>query len=245
MDALQWDDADLAALSTPTPADQKAAASRWESDAPKWAALLLTLFTFDVFTQRYTSPAGIVVPETTIRQAVDVVAQRGGARLAALTAQLQAGALDVPTWQVQMAQELRTLHLAMAAAGQGGWAYLAPVDFDAVAAKIQVQLGFLQGWAEQLAAGTAPLDGRALARAQLYGSASRGTYEATRREQQALRGGQERRLLHAAESCPDCEGYAGQGWVSIGTLPGIGEASVCRSNCRCSFAYRVAVRVAA
>lgn len=244
-DALAWDDTDLATLSETTPADQKAAARRWAEDAPKWAAALLTLFVFDAATLRYTSPAGVLVPEAIVRRAVDIVAEQGGARLAALTERLVAGTLDLATWQVQMAAELHTLHLVMAAAGHGGWAHMAPVDFAAVGEKLQVQLGFLQGWAAQVAAGTAPLDGRALARARLYGQAGRGTFEETRREQQALRGGQERRVLSAAESCADCVGYARRSWQPIGRLPGVGEASVCRANCRCHFEWRPAQRVAA
>jgi hypothetical protein len=39
--ALAWSEADLETLSTPTPADAKAAAALWKRDAPAWARDLI------------------------------------------------------------------------------------------------------------------------------------------------------------------------------------------------------------
>jgi hypothetical protein len=188
--------------------------------------------------------SGRFVPQAAVRQAVDVVVDKGADRLARLTAQLRAGALDVPTWQAQFAQELKLTHLATATAAKGGVAQMAPADWGRVGQQLRVQYGFLRGFAADVASGKQPLDGRAESRARLYGQAARATYEETRRGIQRERGGQERRVLHSArESCADCVSYAGRGWAPVGSLPAIGE-SACRSNCRCTLEYRAVRRAA-
>jgi hypothetical protein len=196
-------------------------------------------FRWDAAVLRYRAPSGRFVPQTAVRQAVDQVVSAGTQRVASLTQQLTAGAIDVPSWQQQVATELKSLHLATATAAKGGWSEMAPSDFLAVGRQLKVQYTFLRGFAADVASGKQPLDGRAVARAMLYGKAARGTFQETGRTKQRERGGEERRVLSAVESCEDCVSIAAEGWSAIGSLPAIGD-SVCRQNCRCEFEYRSA-----
>lgn len=77
------------------------------------------------------------------------------------------------------------------------------------------------------------------ARAAMYVTAAVGIYEAVRRtvlrDDGRIRW--ERRVRQASNSCASCRVYEAAGWVRIGTLPGIGQACECHSNCRCRFDY--------
>jgi hypothetical protein len=192
-------------------------------------------FTYDTAAGRYRGPSGRFVPEQSVREAVDAVVDGGTQRVARLTQQLVDGALDLPGWQQQMAAELKSLHLATAVAGHGGWAQMAPADFGWVGQRLRTQYEYLRGFAADLASGAQPLDGRAVNRARLYGEAARqGYYEMQRRDGRLHGATQERRVLHAAESCAGCVAQAGRGWQPAGTLPPLGSQP-CLSRCRCTW----------
>jgi hypothetical protein len=202
-------------------------------------------FPWDPVAQRYRGPSGAFVPESAVRAAVEDVVELSTTRVQALTARLAAGTLDLAAWQQQMALELKAAHLATATAARGGWAQMSLADFGWVGQRLRGQYAFLRDWASALADGTAPLDGRAPARAALYSEASRSTYEEARRRGGRLAGrSEERRVLRASEHCAGCRTQAARGWQPAGTLPGIGTQE-CRSRCRCSFETRLARRDAA
>jgi hypothetical protein len=197
-------------------------------------------FTWDPAARRYRGPTGAFVPDAAVRQAVDAVVDGSGARLAVLTQRLVDGALDLATWQQQMAAELKALHVATATAAHGGWAQMSPADWGWVGQRLRTQYGYLRDWAADLAAGRASLDGRAVARATLYGDAARQTYqEMTRRDARLHGGTEERRLLRATESCAGCRAQAALGWQPAGTLAPLGSQP-CLTRCRCVWDTRVA-----
>lgn len=198
-------------------------------------------FAYDTKLARYRDlRTGRFLAHSTIRQAVDQVAKVGGDRMAAITGRLRSGVIDLPTWQVQMAGEIKTLHVTQATAAKGGKAQMSPADYGRVGAEVKKQYQYLARFAEDVASGKQTLDGRAENRARLYGEAGRGTFEDQRRHLWADKGAiEERRVLHAAEHCADCVAAAGRGWSPEGALPRIG-ASACRTRCKCTFTFRMA-----
>lgn len=181
---------------------------------------------------------GHTVPPRTVRAAMDSAIERAAYDMGALTARLQDRTITIRQWQEGMADAIRTQHSMAAALARGGWHEMAPADWGRVGGRLRGQFAYLQRFANQLESGEQKLDGSLRVRCQMYVEASRGTYEATRRSMEAAGGmDEERRELHALESCDDCIAYAALGWQPIGTLPPIGE-SACSVNCKCTFSFR-------
>lgn len=182
---------------------------------------------------------GRFVSELTVRGDLDKYIDAKNAKLDSLTTQLRNREISLADWQTQMRNEIRTAHTNAAMVAKGGRDQMTNADWGRTGRELRTQYEYLDKWAADIASGKVKLDGRANVRAQLYGDASRGTYEQNRRAAAATNGNNlERRILHAAESCQDCIEYAGRGWQPIGTLPVIG-ASICRTNCKCTFEYSI------
>jgi hypothetical protein len=196
-------------------------------------------FRYSVEAGRYRDPrTGRFISERIVRSWVDALADNAGERMVGLTRHLQSGALDLADWQVQMAAEIKQLHVAAGLAAHGGRAMASPADHGFIGSQIRAQLAYLRDWSAQIANGAAPLDGRLLARARLYSDAAVTVYEAVRGRDARLRGYQaERWRLAVADHCAGCPTQAGKGWVSIGSLPAIGSQP-CRARCRCSKQFR-------
>lgn len=82
--------------------------------------------------------------------------------------------------------------------------YFPTFPFDEVI--ILAAILFVRGFANQIADGTQALDGRALVRADLYGEAARGTFEAMRQLCATRMKGMEEeiRILCGADYCDGC-----------------------------------------
>jgi hypothetical protein len=195
-------------------------------------------FTYAPRAGRYRDASGRFVPESAVRVAVDAVTDAGTERIADLTRQLQAGTLPLARWQQQMSVELKTLHVATAMVANGGRQQMAPSDYGRVGARLREQYQFLGQFAADLASGKQPLDGRLLARAELYGQAARAGFEAERRRLAGIRGeSEERNVLHPADHCRECLSETARGWVRIGTLVPVGQR-ICRTRCHCTIRTR-------
>jgi hypothetical protein len=189
---------------------------------------------------RYTSAtSGRFVSSATVKAELEKVAARSVENIRALSESLRAGNINLAEWQAGMMREVKTLHVANAAAANGGWAQMSQSDWGHTGNLIKQQYKYLDNFATEISNGKQPLNGRLNVRADMYGKAGRGTFEETRKRYQRDSNlmEEERRILHAAESCEDCIDAAGRGWVPIGTLPRIGQ-SRCKTNCACSFEYR-------
>lgn len=104
---------------------------------------------------------------------------------------------------------------------------------------VRTQLDYLARFADQVRSGVQRLDGTLRRRAELYVLSAKGVFEDVRQKVHAELGHTEmRRTLHAKESCPDCVGYAAQGWQPIGSLPLPTEESQCGNRCECQVAYQ-------
>ena len=198
-------------------------------------------FRWSARASRYVDARGRFVPRADVRRALDAAVDASGARMVALTKQLQARTVTLADWQAGMREAIKDGHLAATAAARGGWAQMAPADILAAGREIGAQYRYLQRLAEGIASGAVPVDGRLTQRARLYGGAARATYAATDRREQAERNGarEERNVRAAGDSCASCVAATAAGWVPVGTLSLPGSyARDCKANCRCRLDYR-------
>jgi hypothetical protein len=193
-------------------------------------------------TNRYRDTvSGKFVPTQVVRNAVDVVIRATGDRLTTLTRGLQTGTIPLDVWQTTVAQEIKNLHLATAAAAAGGWQQMSPAMNGWTGQRIRTQYEFLRSFAEDIASGKQKMDGTLVVRASLYADAARGTNREMERRMARLGGLQsEKNVLGAADHCSGCLSATSQGWVPIGTLTPVGQRSPCLARCHCHLDYRMA-----
>jgi hypothetical protein len=197
-------------------------------------------FTFDASTGRYRNASGVLVREDAIRRALDQVLDGSAQTMRELTQALIDNRLSLGAWQAGMMQEVKAVHLVGATLAQGGWNQMTQADFGWTGQRIRSQYGYLRNFAAQIASGTQPLNGIALARAELYAHAGRQTHRAAVERAAKERGmEQERNVLGSADHCSGCLDQTSRGWVGIGELVPCGSRN-CLSRCRCSIEYRQA-----
>ena len=188
--------------------------------------------------KRYIDANGRFVSSGTIRGALDDTLKASRGNIDVICGQLQRREISLAQWQTAMAREVKLSHMAAAAAGKGGWAQMSPSDNGYAGAKIKEQYKYLQRFAQDIESGKQSLNGNFVRRARMYNDAARGTLEDVRKREMVKSGYiEERRVRAAADSCADCIEYEALSWKPIGTLPRIGQ-SICKTNCKCTFAYR-------
>ena len=132
---------------------------------------------------------------------------------------------------------IRRQALAGAIIGVGGIANLTENILTATNRLINEQFNLLDGFIDDLA--TKPRDSTAKdrIRAAQYANSTFSAAANASRQAQLDAGGannlEERRRLGGAEHCADCLELEGEGWQDAGTLPAIGQGTVCGSNCHC------------
>lgn len=194
-------------------------------------------YTWDARTDRYRR-GGRFVSRQQVRIWLDEALDAAGVRIGALAEQLREGNIDLVSWQVRMAREIKNVQLYSAAAAKGGWAQLSPADLGRVGQSVQAQLRYLNRFAQQIRTREQPLDGNMVARARLYAQSGRQMYHRTERLEMETRGyTHERSIRYAGDSCPGCVSEAAKGWMRIGSMVPIGQRD-CKGNDRCSVAYR-------
>lgn len=191
---------------------------------------------------RYIGRDGRYVPQVKVVRAVERQITATEKRMLGLSERLKNEEINLQTWRTGMLQELKTLHLANAAAAKGGWAQMTPVDYGRVGGKLQREYEYLNRFASQVQYGTQPLDGHFTQRVRMYAGAARDTYQSTRDEvADDLAFDEERNVLGNAEHCSGadngCIEQSALGWVKLGTLVPIGSR-LCKTNCRCRKRYR-------
>lgn len=183
---------------------------------------------------------GRFVSSTTVRDALESVMDASALRMDLLSQNLIAGEINLAQWQSGMMQQIKLAHTAAAASANGGWAQMTQSDWGFTGQLIRTQYDHLRNFAQQIESGKQPLNNRVLMRADLYGQAARGTYEAQRQrfEVNVNAVEEERRILEKdGANCAGCLDQADLGWQPVGTLDPIG-AEECGVNCRCEFEYR-------
>jgi hypothetical protein len=194
-------------------------------------------FRWDAQSQRFRLASnGRFVTQAAVKRAVNRVITGAKSEIASLARQVANGSIEIGEFQIRMAAQLKSLHLASVAAARGGFPNLSAADYGRAGQVLRVQYGYLNAFAVDIETGrTSP--GRIEQRANLYAAAAGGTYENTRRAAAVDVFTEERRTLHAQESCPDCIAEALKGWAPVGTLREIGD-SVCQANCKCEWRFR-------
>lgn len=194
-------------------------------------------FTWDAPSGRYRGAGGRYVTHAQIRAWLDSALDSAGERMAALSAQLQAGTIDTITWQVRMAREVKNVQLYSAATAKGGWAQLSAADLGRVGQSVRAQLEYLNRFAREIRTKAQPLDGRFLARTRLYAQSGRQLFHRTERIEMEVRGyDQERNVRYPGDSCTGCVQQTARGWVQIGALVPVGQRD-CKGNDRCRIQY--------
>ena len=194
-------------------------------------------YTWDRRLARYRGAGGRLVGRAEVMRALDHALAGTGERARALGQRLRSGQVGLPEWQQGMLAAIKDAHLYSAALARGGWAQMSSEDWGYVGPRVRFHYGKLQQWAEQLEAGTAPLDGRFTARSEMYFLSARGSWDdQDMRQQQAIGMTEEANVPHG-ENCPDCQEQTAMGWVPIGTLARPGQRA-CLSRCRCTVRYR-------
>jgi hypothetical protein len=193
---------------------------------------------WDAAAGRYRDAAsGRFVTASAFVRSFDALLDGSRTRMAGLAGQLRGGSLSLAAWQEAARLELRSLHVVAGTLAQGGVQHMTPAAYGKIGQLLQVQYGYLQQVAEDVASGKRPLDGRLENSGRLFAGAARDTFTQLQRDQARQRGVQlEQRVLGQAEHCADCEEAAGH-WEPLGSLPRIGD-SACRQNCHCHLIYK-------
>lgn len=195
-------------------------------------------FRYNARAYSYVDERGRFLSRAAVRDTLDNALANNGKVVRDLTRQLQEGRITLAAWQTGMAREIKNVHLYSAAAARGGWAQMTAADYGRAGQRIEVQYRYLMGFAEQIASGEQPLNGRAIQRAVMYSEAGRNTFHRVEREEMEVRGmTEERSILHANDSCEGCLEQDAAGWQAIGEAVPIGERD-CLTRCRCTMDYR-------
>lgn len=201
-------------------------------------------YTWDDRLRRYRAPNGRIVARDTVRRAIDTTLHNTSRRARELTIGLRDGSVTLARWEVEMRALVKDVHLYSAAAVRGGWDRLTPGDLGRVGQLVRTQYEYLDNFAFQLATRVQPLNGYAIARAELYAQAGRSTHEAfadsDARREAAAQGGEleSRNILGDAQHCDDCPALSKRGWIPSREMvpPGMRK---CRGRCKCRVERRV------
>lgn len=133
---------------------------------------------------------------------------------------------------------LRKEALASAIIGVGGIGNLTENVLTAVNRQLTEQFSLLDGFIDQLVANnTRNITAKDRARLNQYANSAFAIASNAARQMQIDTNGvgqiEERRRLGGGEHCDDCLALEGEGWQPAGTLPAIGQGTVCGNSCRC------------
>lgn len=188
-----------------------------------------------VYRSRYNNRA---VSEETVLANADRYEETITENIVRLTERFVDGGIDLESWQVRVADEIKNGYIVSASVGRGGRDQMTSADWGRVGGRLRWEYTYLENFALEIYQGNLT-EAQILQRAKLYGRSVRvGYFDGLTAAKQAGVFVEERRVLGVAEHCPDCIEYANMGWQPIGTLPEPGERSVCLRNCKCSKHYR-------
>lgn len=151
------------------------------------------------------------------------------------------GRIEVEQFKTTAQDILRQQALAAAIVGVGGLGNLTENILTAVQRQLTIQFQYLDGFIEDIE--SRDLTNKDRARIQQYAlQAHTISQTANRQFQLDTHQGQEleeRRRLGSVEHCEDCLSLSEEGWSPAGTLPPIGQGTVCGNHCQCWIQVRV------
>ena len=164
-----------------------------------------------------------------------------------LANRLISGNISFQQWQEAMANTIRRSHVNMARLGRGGKGNTFAYHYLVTGNDLRtIHYPALRQFAEQIANGELS-EKQIIARAKLYGSASKNSFEVARLSlyEDSLTTMGRRRLGACKDHCPDCLFYASQGWLPIAQIIPPGVNCQCRMNCCCSVEVRSGEKIQA
>lgn len=196
-------------------------------------------FRWDVERARFVDARGNTISASAIRRELDKYLAVATKRVRAMGEQLRLGEITVEEWELAMRGLAKDVHLANAAAARGGWSQMGPSDYGRVGRVVRDEYAWIRNFRSEIDKGL-PLDGRFLARTELYAQAGRETFHKVERQVQLEQGNTlERSILGVADHCEgagSCIGEAARGWVLVGQLIPIGQR-LCGRRCKCRIEY--------
>lgn len=189
---------------------------------------------------RYIDAAGKFVARAKIENLLDQEQAATEVRLKTLTRMLAHRKLSLQQWESQFASTLREAHLKMMLLAVGGQESLTAQIYGAVGYQLRRQYGYLDNFAQQLAAGSIT-EPRAIQRAASYARSLRSTFSRVEQLARETEGFTEakRSLDPQARHCASCLRYSTRGaWVPISIVVAPATNCECGQNCRCTIAYR-------
>jgi hypothetical protein len=147
------------------------------------------------------------------------------------------GSIDLPTWQQQMARELKDGWLINSMAGRGGKNAMTPADYGRAGGRLAYEYRKLNEFAQRIKAGTlTPAQIRA--NAALYAAAPRtGYWDGQTAAMIAADYVAEQRFLGDTDHCETCIELANRGRQPIGSLPEPGTVCEGKRRCGCTKRY--------
>lgn len=161
-----------------------------------------------------------------------------------LANRLISGNISFQQWQENMANLTRRSHVEMARLGRGGKGNTFANHYLKTGNDLRtIHYPALRQFAEQIAKGELS-EKQIVARAKLYGSASKNSFEVARLSlyEDSIGTMGRRRLGACKDHCADCIAYASQGWLPITSVIPPGVNCQCRMNCCCSVEVKSAVQ---
>jgi len=197
-------------------------------------------YTWDPRVKRYRDRAGgRFVSEKAIIALTEGRIERAKDELKELGSRLASGRINLDTFQVEMANQLKTLHLQQYILGRGGLKNMSDSDYLTVARRLKDEYSYLRKFAKDLRSGSQS-EAQLKHRIELYAAHSKVSYlEAQQAVEKDAGSRFMRRLLgNCNPHCQDCLRYASQGWQPLGSLPLPGLKCQCGANCCCEVKYK-------
>ena len=188
---------------------------------------------------RFRDASGRFVPEAKVRSGVDAVVDAASQRASNLAKDLREGRINLEQFRDGMFQAIKDVHIASALSAYGGKQAMNESKWGFVGSQIKAQYMYARGMLNDIISGKQAMNGRLDQRAIMYMEAARTTYETIRLREGLKRGvTQVRNILHAKESCDQCKGLTGDGWMDADKMIPIG-ARQCLSRCACTLEMRI------
>lgn len=192
---------------------------------------------YDESAGRFRASSGRFLPTSVVRQYLDRTLDGHAQEISRVSEQLRNREITLGKWEREMRRELKHLHVYSAMLAKGGRMQLSQSDYGRIGRELRDQYEHLRSFADQIASGQQPPDGRLLSRAKLYGQSGRVTFHLVERLEMERRGfDTEENILAASEHCGGCLAETAKGRVPIGTLKPIGTRD-CLTNDRCRIRY--------
>ncbi len=183
---------------------------------------------------------GKYVSRAAILRLVDEEAARLSTRMKAHTRLLTTNRIDLPEWQRRSAEELKLSHIRSTILGSGGRSLTSSEAYGSTGRELRRQYEYLQGFAQDLAAGKLTRT-QALSRAASYGGSTRTAFHKAEKIARGREGFKEamRDLDPAAKHCGPCIRYSTNGlWVPLEDVVMTGVRCDCFHFCRCRVKFR-------